>query len=119
MAYDEQFAEKVRTYILTVTGVSEKKMFGGLCFLLHGNMCCGVIDKKLMLRIGAEAYDSVLEMKHVVSMDFTGKPLKGMVYVLPEGTKTKAAIKKWIDLGLKYAGSLPKKTSKPKKKKEV
>lgn len=112
MAYDVKLGEMVRNVMLEHRGMSERKMFGGLCFMLNGNMCAGVSGKKLMLRVGAEKSEDLLKKPHVKPMDFTGKPLKGMVYVMPAGLKTRAQVKKWVGEGLAFAKSLPKKTKK-------
>lgn len=110
MAYDEKLAEKVRRILKGKRGISEKKMFGGLCFLHHGNMLCGVDNKsRLMVRVGADNYPKALKTKHAREMDFTGRPLKGMIYVDPEGTRNKAGLTKWIEMGLNFTRTLPRK----------
>lgn len=110
MAYDDKLAEKVRGILKGKHGVTEKKMFGGLCFLHHGNMLCGVDNKgRLMIRVGADNYPKALKSKHARQMDFTGKPLKGMVYVAAEGIRSQAALRKWLEQGLSFTGSLPRK----------
>ena len=109
MSFDETLAEKVRGVLKGKRGVTEKKMFGGLCFLLHGNMLCGVEKNRLMVRVGPDRYDSLLKLKHAHPMDFTGKPLKGFLYVSPEGVKRKDSLAKWVDRSLEFAQSLPKK----------
>lgn len=110
MAYDEKLALKVRTALQGKRGIKEQKMFGGLCFLHNGNMLCGV-DKehKLMVRVGPEQYEKALKIKHAREMDFTGKPLKGLVYVAAEGYRTKTMLAKWIDMGLRFTNTLPAK----------
>ncbi len=87
--------------------ISQRKMFGGLCFLLNGNMLCGIAKSKLVVRVGPEVYEKTLKIKYTAPMNFTGKPMKGLVYVLPEGTKSKASVKKWIDRSLVYVQTLP------------
>jgi len=94
-----------------IAGYEEKKMFGGLCFLVNGNMCCGVAKDTFMVRVGPEAYDEALALPHAREMDFTGKPLKGMVYVDSEGVSEDSELAAWVDRGLAFAGKLP-----PKKK---
>jgi TfoX/Sxy family transcriptional regulator of competence genes len=81
MAYDEQLAERVREELQADSAYSERKMFGGLCFMLHGNMCGGVVGDRLMLRLGEQAAEEALQQPNVSPMDFTGKPMKAMVYV--------------------------------------
>ena len=110
MAYDEILALRVRTVLQGKHGIKEQKMFGGLCFLHNGNMLCGVDkDKNLMVRVGPEQYELALRSKHARQMDFTGKPLKGLVYVAREGYRTKAKLVKWIDMGLNFTNTLPTK----------
>ncbi len=82
-------------------------MFGGLCFLQWGNMACGIVGDKLMLRVGADGYEDALAQPDAAPMDFTGKPLKGMVYVLAAGVSTDAALRRWLDRALRFSGSLP------------
>ena len=107
MAYNEQLAKRARDILKTQKGFSEKKMFGGLCFLLNGNMCCGVEKDNFMVRVGPQQYEKVLSLKYARPMDFTGRPLKGFVYVDAQGVKTKTALRKWIQYGISFAGSLP------------
>lgn len=109
MAYSEKLAENVRAALAGHKGLSERKMFGGLCLLLRGHMTCGIVADKLMLRVGPAQYEKTLAMKHVTKMDFTGRPMKGMVYVRPEGLKTKSAVKKWVDLAAAFTLTLPRK----------
>lgn len=110
MAYDETLAEKVREVLKGKRNITEKKMFGGLCFLLNGNMLCGVDNKsRLMIRVGPEKYESSLKLKHAQKMDFTGKPMKGMLYIDTDGTKRKDSIKRWLELASGFVKTLPKK----------
>jgi hypothetical protein len=109
MAYDDGLAERIRGALEDRSDVSERRMFGGLAFLVGGHMCVGVLQDKLMVRVGPEAYDRVLRERHVRKMDFTGTPLKGFVYVLPTGYGSDAGLHKWIDAGLAFATSLPPK----------
>lgn len=84
-------------------------MFGGLSFLLRGNMCCGIAGGELMVRVGPDAYPKALARKHVRPMDFTGKPLKGYVYVAPPGIRSQRQLRAWVEQGLAFARSLPPK----------
>ena len=84
-------------------------MFGGLAFLVQGHMCCGITDSMLMARIGREVYDDALEEMHVKPMDFTGRPLKGFVYVEPGGLKDESVLEEWIDRCLAFVETLPAK----------
>ena len=90
-------------------GLTEKKMFGGLAFLIKGKMLCGVQDNLLMVRVGFAKYEEALMQKHVKKMDFTGRPLKGFIYVGPQGLKRKESLDYWIKAGLDYVNSLPRK----------
>lgn len=107
MAYDVALAERIARLLTGKKRVTQKQMFGGACFLLNGNMCCGVAGKKLVVRVGAEQYESVLRKPHVKPMDLTGRPLRGFVYVMPQSLRSRAALKMWVDRGLRYAKSLP------------
>jgi len=109
MAYDEKLAERIRLALAGRNDVSERKMFGGICFMVGGNMACGVVKDELMLRVGPETYEKAVTKQHARPMDFTGKPMKGMIYVATDGLKTKASLQKWVDLGAQFAGSLPPK----------
>lgn len=110
MAYDNQLAERVRGLLLSRDGFSERKMFGGICFMLNGNMCCGVVNDDLMLRLDPDLAADALKDANVREMDFTGRPMKSMVYVGRTGWE--ADLNRWIDLAASVAASLP-----PKKKK--
>ncbi len=109
MAYDEQLADRVRGVLAQRKDVSEKKMFGGLSFMLGGNMCCGVDKDNLMVRVGPEQHEAALAQPHARPMDFTGRPLKGMVYVGSEGYRSDAAPAVWVKRGVDFAASLPAK----------
>jgi len=109
MAYDEVLAERVRRALAGRNDLSEKKMFGGVAFMLHGNMSCGVEKDQLMVRVGPERYEEALAQPHARPMDFTGRPMRGMVYVTPEGCRTDEALKRWVEQGLNFAASLPPK----------
>ncbi|MCB0129080.1 MAG: TfoX/Sxy family protein [Caldilineaceae bacterium] len=109
MAYSEELAQRVRVVLQDELGVREQKMFGGLCFMLRGNMCCGIVQDRLMLRVGTEQYAAALERPYAHKMDFTGRPMKGMIYVDGEGVATDEALVDWMRWGVNFAGSLPPK----------
>lgn len=109
MPYDESTAARVRKALNRSEGVVEKKMFGGLAFLVNGRMCCGVLKTTLVLKLGNELAAAALKERHTRSMDFTGRPLKSMVYVDAEGFATDAQLKRWLKLALEHAESLPPK----------
>ena len=89
--------------------ISEKKMFGGLSFLLGGHMCVGIVGDELMVRVGADAHADALEQLHARPMDFTGRPMKGFVYVAAEGFESDADLREWIGRGVQFARDLPPK----------
>ncbi len=109
MAYDEALAERVRMALEDEAGVTERKMFGGLAFMLHGNMCCGIIGDELMVRVGPDAWESSLALPHAREMDFTGRSMRGLVYVGIDGIASDADLDGWIACGIAFAGSLPRK----------
>ena len=109
MVYDEQLAERVRHVLNNQDGIRERKMFGGLAFMLHGNMSVGVINDELMVRVGPDRHQEALEQPHARPMDFTGRPMKGFVFVPQEGIATDADFRGWVQLGVEFAESLPRK----------
>ncbi len=115
MAYDEALAERVRR-ILAKDGVTEKKMFGGVCFLLGGNMVCGITREDLMVRVGAEAHEDALARPHARPMEFTGRPMKGMVFVDSGGYGSEDGLREWVGLGMSFARTLPVKVAKKGKR---
>jgi TfoX/Sxy family transcriptional regulator of competence genes len=109
MAYDEALADRIRDAIGPRKGVTEKKMFGGVAFLLDGKMFCGVTKDDLMVRVGPERYEASLAKAHVRPMDFTGRPMNGYVFVGAEGTRKIDAIRKWVELASDFVAALPRK----------
>ena len=109
MAYDERLAQRMRKLLAKQPGVTERRMFGGLALMVRGNMCCGILKDELMVRVGPEQYEEALAQSGTRPMDFTGRPMKGMIFVDPNGCKTEKALAKWIERGLAFAGSLPAK----------
>jgi hypothetical protein len=91
MAYDEELANRIRRALAGRRDVTERKMFGGLAFLCQGRMCCGIVGNDLMVRVPLDEFDAALRRRHVRPMDFTGKPLRGFVYVSPPGFRTATA----------------------------
>jgi len=112
MAYDKKLALRLTKAFSRRKGAVEKKMFGGIAYMVKGHMCCGVVDDLLMLRIGPDAYHEALKEKHTRPMDFTGRPMKGYIYVEPRGFKTDEALKSWIERGIKFVRTLPPKSKK-------
>jgi TfoX/Sxy family transcriptional regulator of competence genes len=109
MAFDESVVERVRKALAGSPDVVEKRMFGGIAFMVRGNMCCGVIGDRLMLRVGPKGYETALSRPHARAMDFTGRPMKGMVYVEPAGFASPRGLKMWIERAMEFTLSLPAK----------
>jgi hypothetical protein len=114
MAYDLKTAERVRRILSSRSDAVEKRMVGGLSFVVGGSMCCGVTGSALMIRVGAEARERVLAQQHVRPMEFAGRPLAGFVLVDPEGFRTDAALAAWVQRGLDFAATLPAKAARRK-----
>jgi hypothetical protein len=112
MAFDEHLAERVRRTIGKRQGLSEKKMFGGLAFLLHGNMSCGIHGSELIVRIDPKMTDSALREPGTRVFDITGRPMKGWLLVNASALAEEAALSRWIRRGLDYAATLPSKGSR-------
>jgi TfoX/Sxy family transcriptional regulator of competence genes len=109
VAYDETLADRVRAALAGEDGLTERKMFGGLAFMLHGNMACGIVKDELMLRLGPDGADRALDEPHVRPMDFTGKPMTGMVYVDPAGLDD-SDLRRWVGEAAAYARTFPPKS---------
>lgn len=108
MAYDETLAARIREALAKVDGVTEKEMFGGLAFLVHGNMCVGVSGEELMGRVGKEGNDAALARPGARPFDMTGRPMAGWVVVAPEGL-TGDALVGWVETCLAFVRTLPPK----------
>jgi TfoX/Sxy family transcriptional regulator of competence genes len=113
MSYDEQLATRVRGALARQRNVDEKKMMGGLTFMVNGKMCVGILNDDLMARIDPAVHDEAVKKKGCREMDFTGRPMKGFVFVGPEGTKTGLA--GWVRLALDF-NARAKASKKTKKK---
>lgn len=109
MAYDESLADRIRDLLQEEIDLDEKPMFGGLCFMLNGHMCCGISNTTLMARVGPQAYEDCLLEPYVSEMDFTGKPLVGVVYVAPEGIADDASLERWVRRCATFVRTLPPK----------
>lgn len=114
MACDERLVERVRTALRSWVEFEERRMFGGVCFLVRGRMCCGVIKNLLVLRLGPELAGRALSHPHTRLMDFTGKPMKGMLYVEPAGTRTGTGLQRWLEQAVAFGQTLPKKGASPR-----
>jgi hypothetical protein len=109
MAYSDELAGRVRRALSRRKGFSERKMFGGICYMLSGNMCCGVLGDEVIIRLGPERAEETLKKKHTRVFDMTGRAMKGFVVVTAEGIRTDDALKRWIKEAADYAASLPPK----------
>ncbi len=109
MPYDERLAQRVRDALARRRRVTEKKMFGGLSFLINGNMACGIVGGELMVRVGPTRYEEALSKRHAREMDFTGRPLNGYVYVARAGLRTADSLGAWVGQGVTFARTLPPK----------
>jgi TfoX/Sxy family transcriptional regulator of competence genes len=109
MAFDEGLAERIRKRLAGNRGLTEKKMFGGLAFLLNGNMCCGVHRRELIVRLDPAQTGAALAEPHTRIFDLSGRPMKGWILVESAGLAGEPALAKWLRLGTKYAASLPEK----------
>ena len=107
MAFSESLAARIRLSLTRKKGVVEKRMFGGVCFLLNGNMLVGVWKDSLIARLGPDQGDEALLEPHVRKMDITGKPMKGWIMVEPEGVEDDDRLKGWIQQAVKFVGKLP------------
>lgn len=116
MAYDTGLAQRVREALEDRAGLSERAMFGGLAFLVDGKMCVGVQNSTLMARVGPERHEDALAVPHVREMDFTGRPMRGYVYVDPLGLQEDNELKAWVQWCANFASSLPAKKLKTKQK---
>jgi TfoX/Sxy family transcriptional regulator of competence genes len=120
MAYSEALADRIRVVLDGRGDVVEKKMFGGIAFMIAGTMACGVLGEDLMARVGPDRFDDTLTRPHTRPMDFTGRPSRGMVYVGPAGIRSAAQLKRWVEQVVEVALASPtKKKTKTRKKKAV
>ena len=113
MAYDEKLAQRVREKLIAHPKVHEKKMMGGLTFMVDDKMCVGILQEDLMVRLDPAVHETALQKNGCREMDFTGKPMKGFLFINSEGTKSKKDLTYWIDLALEFN---PKAKSSKKKK---
>ncbi len=117
MAFDERLETRIKQVLeRDGTGYETKYMFGGVAFMVRGHMAVGIVKDDLMVRVGPEAHEKALEEPHVRPMDFAGRPMKGMVYVDPAGTRTDAGLARWVGVATGYAATQPVKEKKAPKK---
>lgn len=115
MAFDETLAKRVRALLIGRTGYGERRMFGGIAFMLDGRMCCGVLNDELVTRVSAADYAAALQQPQVRPMDFTGRPMKGYLYIAPAATADDGNLAMWVERCVSFVTTLPAKTPKPKK----
>jgi TfoX/Sxy family transcriptional regulator of competence genes len=109
MAYDEKLAERIGTALPDRDDVSDRKMFGGIAFMVGGNMACGIMGDALLARVGADATDDALEEPHTRPAEMGGRTMKGYVLVEPEGIADDESLQQWVDRCVAFAESLPPK----------
>jgi TfoX/Sxy family transcriptional regulator of competence genes len=109
MAYDEQLASRVRRVLAREGAFAEKAMFGGLAFLLGGRMCCGILGDRLMVRVDPDTYDALLRDPHASPMDFSGRAMRGFIFLDRDGVATAAALRKWVARAVTYVAAQPPK----------
>ncbi len=109
MAYDEELASRIRVALAHREAVTEKKMFGGLTFMVADRMCCGVLQDNLVLRVSSQDHDEALSHPHARPMDFTGQPMRGFVYISPEGYQQEEDLQMWLARALAYVDTAPPK----------
>lgn len=109
MPYDHELATQIRAQLADQLNLSEREMFGGIGFMLSGNMLCGVLQDSLIVRVGAECYQESLAKPHTRLFHTRGRPLKGWVMVDPPGLKSEQDLKKWLSIALDYTSKLPAK----------
>ena len=105
MAYSEVLVQRLRSVFQDRADVIEKRMFGGLTFMVRGHMCCGVAGDDLMVRVGPEQHENSLLLPHARPMDFTGRAMKGMVFVESTGLNSDESLKEWVDRGLRFVST--------------
>jgi len=113
VAYDEAAAERIRKLLSRRRGIAEKRLMGGVCFTVNGNMCCAVsVRGGILVRVGADAYPRMLVEPHVEPLEMRGRPVTGFVRVGPDGYRTDAALKTWVQRGLDFVATLPAKPAR-------
>jgi len=114
MPLDPTLRDRIEALLKGKCGVSSRRMVGGVCYLVNGNMAFGVERTRLVVRVGPAHYDTALKLRHARPMDLTGRPLRGVVYVQPAGLTGARSLRSWIERGIRFARSLPKKRPRAK-----
>jgi TfoX/Sxy family transcriptional regulator of competence genes len=110
VAYDHDLAERIRAHVANQAGQTEKEMFGGIGFFIYGNMACGVIGDELVVRVGPAKYQQALDAAATRPFDITGRPMKGWITVETDGLVSDQNLASWVEKGVEFAGSLPRKS---------
>jgi len=105
--FDQDLAERVRTALVGVPGVETRRMFGGITFMIGGQMACGVVGQELMLRLGSEAAEQALREPHVRPMDFTRRPSRGAIFVGADGLRDARDLERWVSAAMAFVATLP------------
>ncbi|MBI2059582.1 MAG: TfoX/Sxy family protein [Nitrospirae bacterium] len=116
MPFSEGLAERVRKVLHSRNGIVEKRMFGGIAFMLNGKMCCGVLKDDLVVRVDPTNQDAMLKERGARPMDFTGRPMKGYLYINPGGCDTAALLRKWLDRAIRFTESLSAPSQRSKRR---
>jgi TfoX/Sxy family transcriptional regulator of competence genes len=119
MAYDEALARRIRAALRDKPGITERSMFGGIAFMLQGHMLVGIAGSDLMARVGADNHERALAVKGAREMDFTGKPMRGYVFVDPKTVSSPAELRRWIKLCTGFVATLPAKPAKKAAKHKI
>jgi len=120
MAYDEEAAGRIRAMLAGRSDVHERRMFGGLCFMVRGHMCCAVSGRGgLLVRVGPDAPPSIFKEPHASTVEIRGRIMVGFVRVAPEGYRTAGGLKKWVTRAVDCVAALPKKTKKASTRKNA
>lgn len=109
MSASDHLNARIRTTLASKQGITETKMFGGIAFMVNGNMCCGAVEDRLMVRLGKDLTKEALKEPHTAPMDYTGKVMSTMVYVLPKAIEADDDLKRWIDRAVAFVRTLPEK----------
>ena len=109
MTFSERTVSQIRRVMQNTPGLTERTLYSGTAFMLQGNMCCGIIEDNLVVRVGPDTYDAALREPHTRPMDFTGRALPGFVYVERAGFANASSLREWIDRGMRFVHTLPPK----------
>ena len=110
MTFSERTVHQIRRAMGNTPGLSERPLYSGVAFMVQGNMCCGMLDDHLVVRVGPDTYDAALQEPHARPMDFTGRPLPGFVFVERAGFASSTLLKQWVDRGVSFVRTLPPKS---------